>query len=185
MPDIVLRIHSKGQDPHEITAPDDLVTEEFLTELVKGLRLPQSDEKGLPIVWEADDKDNGQLLAPGRSLAANGVRAGHNIYLRQKAVSPPVVPPPITKPTPPPTPPGPSKWPLWLSLLLIPVAGVAGFYTGSAQEFRLGPSYKATRPKSKPPGSRLPLPKLVPPSSGSSSIRFSMIRLTKTPLLTN
>ena len=102
MPDIVLRIHSKGQDPHEITAPDDIVTEEFLTELVKGLRLPQSDEKGLPIVWEADDKDNGQLLAPGRSLAANGVRAGHNIYLRQKAVSPPVIPPPITKPTAPP-----------------------------------------------------------------------------------
>ena len=140
MAEISLQIHCKGKEVHEISTPDDIVTEEFITELVNGLRLPETDDDGQRFVWEADNKDSGQILIPGRTLRQNGVLSGHNLYLRssrpapQRVVPiPPVVKPPITPLKAIPQPSRPQQWPLWVALALIPVAAAGGYFASKVQ----------------------------------------------------
>ncbi|MGA7410195.1 MAG: EsaB/YukD family protein [Bryobacteraceae bacterium] len=132
MAEIVLRIHAEGKESHDITAPDDIVTEEFIAELRKGFRLPETDDGGKSIVWEADNKDTGRPLKPKRTLLENGVRTGHNLYLRPAARITPSIPepPPVIEPPIIPLPPRKRSWLLWAALALIPVAGIAGYLTG-------------------------------------------------------
>jgi len=128
--EIALRIHTKGSESHEITTPEDMVSAEFILELIKGLRLPESDSQGNPILWEADDKDTGQTLIRERTLRENGVLEGHNLYLRQTVA--PIPPPKLPVPVPvlDPAPPSNRGWLLWVALALIPVAGIAGYMSG-------------------------------------------------------
>jgi hypothetical protein len=133
MEEIALQIHSEGQEPHEITAPPGIETEEFIRELVAGLHLPGD------LIWEADDKDTGHTLAPGKTLHQNGVRSGHHLYLKSRPI--PAKPHPFPggpDPIPPrPDPQRPSGWPLILAIALIPVAGVAAYSLGTGRNQQL------------------------------------------------
>src|SRR5262249_52082443 len=127
MEEIALQIHSEGHEPHEIAAPPEIETGEFIRELVLGLRLPED------VIWEADDKDTGHTLVAGKTLHQNGVRAGHHLYLKSRPH--PVSPEPPIRPIPPPDPIPPiSRWPLILAIALIPVVGAGAYFLGSRQD---------------------------------------------------
>jgi hypothetical protein len=129
MPEIELHIHRAGQEPREIVVSPELEAVEFIREYVKLSHLPEDE------IWEADDKDTGQTLVEGRTLHQNGVRNGHHLYLKSRSKNvekpkPPVVP----EPAPPPViPTSPSKWPLVVAVVLIPVAGATSYFWARGQ----------------------------------------------------
>jgi hypothetical protein len=127
--EIALHIHRAGQEPREIVVSPELEAAEFIREYVKLSQLPEDQ------VWEADDKDTGQTLVAGRTLHQNGVLNGHHLYLksRPKYVQKPE-PKVVPEPAPPVIPKSPSKWPLVVAVVLIPVAGVASYFWGRGQD---------------------------------------------------
>ena len=135
MEEIALQIHSEGHEPHEITAPPEIETGEFIRELVLGLRLPEN------VLWEADDKDTGHTLAAGKTLHQNGVRAGHHLYLKSRPLPASPEPPPRLIPPPEPTP-QTSRWPLILAIALIPIVGAGAYLLGSRQDQQLRPALR-------------------------------------------
>jgi predicted nucleic acid-binding Zn-ribbon protein len=137
MAEISLRIHAEGNESHEITTPDDIISAEFISELLRGLRLSETGSDGKPILWEIYNKDIGRNLIRAGTLLENGVLDGHDLYLRRAVL--PTGPPfrddePVLKP---PIPPPPRKekpgWPLWLVLSLVLVAGLAGYFAAANQ----------------------------------------------------
>lgn len=141
MGDIAVRVHSEGNESHEITTPDEMISAEFISELVRGLRFPETDE-GKPILWEVDDKDNGLKLIRERTLRENGVLEGHNLYLRRARLTRVVEHKPVEgKPVQPVAPTRPERprpgWLLWVALMLIPAAGIAGYFGAESQTEKL------------------------------------------------
>jgi hypothetical protein len=152
MEEISLHIHTSGQESHEITVAPDIETEEFIRELMTGLNLGHADANGQRLIWEADDKDTGHTLAPGRTLHENGVRDGHHLYLNSRpAPQPPIQPPPepkreIPRPPPPPVlPPNTPRWPLFMAVALIPVAAAGSYFWGAGQNQRLEAALRASQ----------------------------------------
>jgi hypothetical protein len=138
MAEISLRIHAEGNQSHEIVTPDDIVSAEFISELLKGLRLPEAGTDGKPILWEVYNKDIGRNLIRAGTLRENGVVDGHDLYLRRAvpgSVPTPPEPPPVVKPPviPPPSEKKKAGWPLWLALALIPAAVLAGYFSAANQ----------------------------------------------------
>jgi len=141
MEEIALQIHTAGQQPHEIMAPPDIETSEFIRELVVGLRLSHD------LIWEADDKDTGHTLVPGRTLHENGVRSGHHLYLKSRELAPAVVPdlePSETEPAVIVPLPG-RKWSVILTAALIPLVGAGAFFLGSSRTQQLNDSMRAAK----------------------------------------
>ena len=48
MPDMNLEVFTQGGDNHKVEAPPDKSVEEFVRGLINGLRLPTTDEEGVP-----------------------------------------------------------------------------------------------------------------------------------------
>ena len=79
MTDMNLEIFMQGGDTHKVEAPPDMRGEEFIRELINGLRLPTTDNEGHQISWRVDNKDTGRTLDQARTLEENGVREGHRL----------------------------------------------------------------------------------------------------------
>jgi outer membrane murein-binding lipoprotein Lpp len=139
MEEIALQVHTAGQEPHEIMAPPEIETGEFIRELVAGLRLPGD------VIWEADDKDTGHTLVPGRTLHQNGVRSGHHLYLKSREPDPQVVPDTDPKEPHIVVPPQRSKWPLILTAALIPLVGLGAFFLGSSRNQQLNDGLRSAQ----------------------------------------
>ena len=87
MPDIKIRIHTQGGESHSIQTPADMRAKDFLTELVGELDLPTQDAEGHRVSWVLDDKNTSKTLSDERSLGENGVKEGHDLYLRREVVA--------------------------------------------------------------------------------------------------
>jgi hypothetical protein len=58
-----------------------LKVEEFISELLTALKLPQVDAERVPIKWRLDNKDSGKSLAHDKTLEENEVGDGHHLNL--------------------------------------------------------------------------------------------------------
>lgn len=92
MPDAIatlarITIITQGDEQHEIEAPLDLKTTDFLEELRVALKLASTDAEGRPISWRLDNKDTGRTLANDKSLEQNGVCDGHRLNLIRAVVA--------------------------------------------------------------------------------------------------
>lgn len=87
MADIRLHLITLAGDSHPIDTPDDIKTEQFIREVVAGLKLAVTDAAGLPASWIIDDKDTGRTLEAQNTLAANGVAAGHHLHMRRQVIA--------------------------------------------------------------------------------------------------
>lgn len=74
--DIRLRVHTGGDDSaaEEVEVPADFNSRNLIAELL-GSAAQEAE-------WKLYDKDTGNDLDPSKSLAENGVRSGHELYLR-------------------------------------------------------------------------------------------------------
>jgi hypothetical protein len=87
MADLRIKVHTPGGESHPIEAPSDIKVEDFVLEVVNGLNLPKVDADGHQIAWKIDDKNTGRSLDYQSSLDANGVQAGHDLYLRREPIA--------------------------------------------------------------------------------------------------
>jgi hypothetical protein len=84
MPDLKVHVHETGGDTHEVEAPSNISTEEFIRELVLNLNLTKTDANGHDVRWTIDNKNTGMTLSNQKSLAEEGVQTGHHLYLRRQ-----------------------------------------------------------------------------------------------------
>jgi hypothetical protein len=97
-----------------LEAPPTMVAGEFLKDVIDGLKLAPGE-------WVAYDKDTGRTLDPTRTLAANGVDAGHHLYLQRPSNVP------VQRP---PEPPPPHRWAWVKSLAWVLLVLLVGLWIG-------------------------------------------------------
>jgi type VII secretion system (Wss) protein YukD len=85
--EITVTIVTIGGDEHRVETPTDLKAEEFISELLTALKLPQVDAERVPIKWRLDNKDTGKSLAPDKTLEENEVRDGHHLNFIRATVA--------------------------------------------------------------------------------------------------
>jgi hypothetical protein len=81
MPDLLIFVKPDGGTRQRVTAPGDMMAEDFLKDLLEGLNLTIVGNGVASPSWSLEDKKTGRVLRLDHSLTENGVQAGDELLV--------------------------------------------------------------------------------------------------------